>query len=198
MAINIAVEIENVNLDGEQMVVEGRAVADIGDPVELLAFANDRDGIDPGFWAQFILQDNVGRGESQQSAAPVATGCDGSSDLIIAAEQRMNLVHFARVDQFPDAGAADPSLGISIGPDPVGQKEFEVEKFGECFQHAHRAFAVAPKGVVLADDDRHHADFADQDVFDKFTRCQGGKPAGERNDDQDIDIKPLDELDLLI
>ena len=64
------------------MIIECRAVSDVGNALERFAFPIDGNGIYAGFWAKLILKIDIGRGKTEKFSAAVATGYDLSSRTI--------------------------------------------------------------------------------------------------------------------
>ncbi|VTR65117.1 hypothetical protein DESC_290187 [Desulfosarcina cetonica] len=170
LVINIPVKAYDMDLYREYVVIEGGAEADVGHSGVAVAFMLDDDGIDAQFGAKLILQDDIGRGNPQKSAATVAAMGHSSADLIIASQHARGLDHLAIHDQLADTRAAD-AFGIAIGGlDPVGHDNDKPHFLTELFEKMDVPLAVVAEGIIVADDNDFHADAADEDFLDKGSR----------------------------
>ena len=75
------------NLHRVDVVVKGRAVADVCDPFVAVAGTLHCDGIHPCFGSEFVMQADICRWKAQQLPAAIAAMFNSATDLIVASQK---------------------------------------------------------------------------------------------------------------
>ena len=194
LVVEIALEIEDVGLNGQRVLPEGGIPADVGHPGPDDAVDLHPDGIDAGHGNQFVAGRHVGRGETELAPAFLAVG-HGAAHLVVAPEQGAHVPDLAGLDHVPDAGGGndgpvdDDRFQALHGKAVLltqGRQEFEI------------ALAPLAEGIVVADDQMLEVQSADQDVAHEGSGLLGGQFPGEGQDHGHLDAAYGEAFELLV
>jgi len=187
-------EIQQMDLHGQPVVAEGRAVADVQDAGMPPAFHLGRDGIHPAGRDEFLLRGDVRRGHPDLGAPPVALH-DGAAQVVGPAQELHGPAHIPFLQGVPDAGAAhEDALDLHA----LDGLHVEPQLFAHAAQERLVARLAVPEGRVVADDELLEVEPVPEDAPDELLGRRLRELRGEFDEDDRIDAQAFDQLQLLL